>query len=291
MSEASPSAPSLSCSSSREQQQQQQQQQQQSRQETLRAHALDTECAGEGSGLWPAIQSQQPQKVQSLLLAKADPGERRSGWAAVQLAATLPSTPVLVALLCAHADVNARADKVGWTALHYAAHFGQRANVRALIAHRDIDLNVADWTGKVAAEYAAEVAPARRNQATSAMSEDNVQVAGQLNTSSSSTKIPWTEVVATFIDYLEASVPSTPDARDVLGYAPRLPVYTTTKGVFNTHRFAVERSIQRSTSDTEGFMQLCQSTIVNGARQSPLEPRIWNARIVTQDIQVGKWTS
>ena len=117
--------------------------------------------------LFEAVKSGQPvNSVQRLIESKANVDAVSNGWNVLHCAAAQPppapanslSSPsparVVVALLCAKANVNARSTKIGWTPLHYAAQFGNREAVRVLLSHVDIDANAVDWTGKRAADHA-----------------------------------------------------------------------------------------------------------------------------------------
>lgn len=219
--------------------------------------------------LFDAVHSQQLDVVVDLLQSKADPNAKRKGWHVLHQAASLQSQQILVALLGARAKVNVRSDKIGWTALHYAAHFGRRHNIRILCAHNEVEEDPKDWVSKVP-EDIAEDGPAEE--------DGTAAISTILKTKST---LSWSDLGETFHDLYEASEPLSPsEARNPLMYHVRLPVFTTTKGVIVTLKLASERSVQRATEDTEGFAEYCRDGIPNK------EPRVWNARLVTKDIQV-----
>ncbi len=75
----------------------------------------------------------------------------------------------IVELLAAHPLVNlGRQTPDGWTALHYAAHFGQEAAVRSLIAHH-APLDVAMKSGELP-HMVAEESPWQRISGRAAIS-------------------------------------------------------------------------------------------------------------------------
>ena len=268
--------------------------------------ALDDPEAGVDTSttqVFQAAESQQAQNVISLLgQHKADPNSAHRGWTALHQAACTGSVSVTLALLCANASVNARSDKIGWTPLHYAARFGHRKVARLLFTHRSIDPCPVDWTGKTPLDHAIDtpfVVPVTIASDTSALNGGSNERSTDTiaREHGRGTEILGNEQVRQlFPEWLLASLPAPPstatkqspfecDTAWCLEQDVRLPVYTTIAGVLETIRLAGQRSVQRSTEDTAGYAELCRPGVANP------EPQIWNARLITQDIQVFMPTS